>query len=113
MIGLLHLSLQAVSRNPSGCLHSLHRLCAKKHPAAYFHAQWPTYDESKLSSDIVELPVQIMGKVRGKIQVPNNASIEDIEQKALNHPHIASLIEGKTIRKVIVIQNQIINIVAN
>jgi len=74
---------------------------------------WPSFDETMLTSDVIELPVQIMGKVRGKIQVPADASQEDIEALAVQDEHIASLIEGKTIRKIIVVPQQIVNIVAN
>ncbi|MCH2146920.1 MAG: leucine--tRNA ligase [Phycisphaerales bacterium] len=74
---------------------------------------WPSFNEAMLTSDVIELPVQIMGKVRGKIEVPADASQEDIETLAVQDEHIASLIEGKTIRKIIVVPKQIVNIVAN
>tara|TARA_B100000579_G_C22508729_1_gene700451 strand:+ start:63 stop:593 length:531 start_codon:yes stop_codon:yes gene_type:complete len=74
---------------------------------------WPSFNEAMLTSDVIELPVQIMGKVRGKIEVPASASQEEIETLAVQDKHIASLIEGKTIRKIIVVPQQIVNIVAN
>ena len=74
---------------------------------------WPHFDEAILEADTAEIPVQIMGKVRGKIQVSANATEDEIEQAALMDNHIASLIEGKEVRKIIVVQNKIVNIVVN
>jgi leucyl-tRNA synthetase len=77
------------------------------------YAVWPTYDESKLVEDEVEIAIQIMGKVRAKINVPADASKEAQEQAALEEEKIKSYLEGKTIRKVIVVPGKLVNIVAN
>jgi leucyl-tRNA synthetase len=77
------------------------------------YAVWPTYDESKLVEDEVEIAIQIMGKVRAKINVPADASKEAQEQAALEDEKIKSYLEGKTIRKVIVVPGKLVNIVAN
>ena len=74
---------------------------------------WPTYDESKLVEDEVEIVVQVMGKVRAKINVPRDLTKEELEQVALKEKRIQSWIEGKTIRKVIVVPGKLVNIVAN
>lgn len=74
---------------------------------------WPSFDANQLETDVVEIPVQIMGKVRGRISVPSNANAEEIEKFALQDSHICELLEGLTVRKIIVVPNQIINIVAN
>jgi leucyl-tRNA synthetase len=76
-------------------------------------ATWPTFDPALLVADELELPVQIMGKVRGRVTVPNNASNEEVEKIALENQIISGLLEGLTIRKVIIVPNKIINIVAN
>ncbi len=76
-------------------------------------SSWPGYDESMLVDDEVEIPVQIMGKVRSKIRVPADADAETIEKAALADGKIASLLEGKTVRKVIVVPGRMVNIVAN
>ncbi|HHN77654.1 MAG TPA: hypothetical protein ENK11_03130, partial [Phycisphaerales bacterium] len=76
-------------------------------------SSWPGYDESMLVDDEVEIPVQIMGKVRSKIRVPADADAETIEKAALADEKIASLLEGKTVRKVIVVPGRMVNIVAN
>lgn len=74
---------------------------------------WPTYDEAALVLDEVEIAVQINGKVRDKLVVSTSASREEIEKQALSTDRIQSLIEGKTVRKVIVVPGKLVNIVAN
>jgi leucyl-tRNA synthetase len=59
------------------------------------------------------MPVQIMGKVRGRISVPAGANSKEVEDIALQDEQIATLLENVTVRKVIVVPNKIINIVAN
>jgi leucyl-tRNA synthetase len=76
-------------------------------------SQWPVFDEAMLTSSTVELPVQIMGKVRGKITIPAEANAEEIEQSALQDERIKECLEGLTVRKIIVVPGKIINIVAN
>ena len=73
---------------------------------------WPTYDESKLVQSTNKIAVQICGKVRDVIEVSVNASEKEIEETALAHPGIVSRLEGKTIKKIIVIKGKIVNIVA-
>ncbi len=83
------------------------------HAASLAHEPWPTYDESMITEDQVELPVQIGGKVRGKVTVPADADAAQIEQAALADEKIKAALAGKTIRKVVVVPGKIINIVAN
>lgn len=75
-----------------------------------YEAKWPEYDESALTAAMVELGVQVNGKVRARIQVAADASKEEIERAALDSADVAPFIEGKTVRKVIVVKN-IVNIV--
>jgi leucyl-tRNA synthetase len=75
------------------------------------YAQWPTYDEAALVQNKVEIVVQINGKVRAKFEADKDADQAVLEQKAKELPNIASMMEGKTVRKVIVIPNKIVNIV--
>ena len=74
-------------------------------------AKWPEYDESKTSDDTLEMPVQINGKVRSVINVPREASKEDILAMAKADEKVATAIDGKTIVKEIVVPTKIINIV--
>ncbi|MCM3086342.1 leucine--tRNA ligase [Bhargavaea ginsengi] len=73
---------------------------------------WPTYDESKLVDDEVEIAVQINGKVRSKVVVPADVTKEDLEAAALAEPRVKELTEGKDIKKVIAIPGRLVNIVA-
>ncbi|WJX04658.1 leucine--tRNA ligase [Bacillus cereus] len=75
------------------------------------YASWPTFDESKLVEDEVEIVVQVMGKVRAKLIMSKDASKEEMEQLALEA--IQDQIEGKTVRKVIVVPGKLVNVVAN
>jgi leucyl-tRNA synthetase len=74
--------------------------------------QWPTFDPKLLVADVVEMPVQIMGKVRGRISVPAGASDNEVERIAVEDEQIKLLLENLTVQKVVVVQNKIINIVA-
>ena len=74
-------------------------------------ASWPTYDEAKTVDQTVELPIQINGKVRGKVELPLNADRDTALAIAKAVPAVASFIEGKTLVKEIVVPNKIINIV--
>ncbi len=76
-------------------------------------SEWPSFDPAQLVEDELELPVQIMGKVRGRVTVPANASNEVVEGVALQDPIISELLANLTIKKVIIVPNKIINIVAN
>lgn len=72
---------------------------------------WPSYDEKKLVKDEFEMPVQINGKVRGKVIMPINANKDDAIEAAKNDSNIASHIADKEIRKIIYVPGKILNIV--
>ena len=74
-------------------------------------ARWPIYDEDKLSFDSFEMPVQINGKVRGKVLMANDAIKDDAIKAASEDSNIKSYIEGKEIRKIIYVPGKILNIV--
>ncbi|PEZ08958.1 leucine--tRNA ligase [Bacillus sp. AFS018417] len=81
------------------------------HNETITYVSWPTFDESKLVEDEVEIVVQVMGKVRAKLTMKKDASKEEMEQLAIEA--IKEQIEGKTVRKVIVVPGKLVNIVAN
>ena len=83
------------------------------HDETITYAQWPEFDESKLVDDEVQVVVQVNGKVRSHIKVAADASKEDTQEVAMNDEKIKESIEGKTVRKVIVVPGKIVNIVAN
>ncbi|MGX7245356.1 leucine--tRNA ligase [Enterococcus quebecensis] len=74
---------------------------------------WPTFDEAALIEDEVEVVFQVNGKVRAKLNIARGLSKEELEEKALAAEEIQSFIEGKTVRKVIVVPDKLVNIVAN
>lgn len=74
-------------------------------------AQWPSYDESRLQSEIIEMPVQINGKVRSKIMISPDAEEEQIRLAAREDAVIGKLLEGKEIKKLIYVKGKILNIV--
>jgi leucyl-tRNA synthetase len=75
--------------------------------------KWPLCDESALKRDEIELVVQVNGKLRSKINVAANADNDSIQAMALADEKIVTNIEGKTVRKVIVVPGRLVNIVAN
>ncbi len=81
------------------------------HEGTLSYEQWPTYDESKLVDDEVEVAVQVAGKVRAKIVVAKDASKEDIEKVALADEKVQEYMAGKDLVKVIVIPGKLVNIV--
>ncbi|WP_284141489.1 leucine--tRNA ligase [Virgibacillus sp. LDC-1] len=83
------------------------------HTSSITYEQWPTYDSSKLVEDEVEVVIQVMGKVRSKMHVAKDISKEALEKKALEDETIQEWLDGKTIRKVIVVPGKLVNIVAN
>lgn len=72
---------------------------------------WPKYDENKFVKNVVDIMIQINGKVRGSLKCPVNTSDSDIQNTATQSPEIKKWIEGKVIKKVIIIKGKLINIV--
>ncbi len=77
------------------------------------YESWPKYDESKLVMEHVTIVVQVNGKVRAKFDYDKDAANEAVQEAALAQDSLKPFLEGKTIRKVIVVPNKIVNIVAN
>lgn len=72
---------------------------------------WPSYDEDKLVLDEFEMPVQVNGKMRGKVLMAMDASEDDAIAAAKSDNNISSHLEGKEIRKIIYVPGKILNIV--
>ena len=81
------------------------------HSDAVIDVSWPKSDESALVKDTIELVVQVNGKLRGKIAVPVEASKAEIETQAQADENVLRFIEGKEIRKIIVVPGRLVNIV--
>ena len=81
------------------------------HSDTITYEAWPTYDESKLVDDEINLPVQVNGKVRATIKIPVDATQEQIKELAHQAENVQAHLEGKTIVKEIYIKGKIYNIV--
>ena len=75
-------------------------------------SQWPEYEESKTVEDSIEIGVQVNGKVRGTIVIPNGCAKEEALDLAKKDERVASFLEGKTLVKEIYVPNKIVNFVA-
>lgn len=75
-------------------------------------APWPEVNESALEVDEVKYVIQVNGKLRGQIMIPTEASREDIEKTVLAHPDVQRFVGDATVRKVIVVPNKLVNVVA-
>ena len=74
---------------------------------------WPIADESALSSDQMELVIQVNGKLRAHITVASNAPKKMVEMTALNNKNVQRFINGKKVRKLIVVPDKLVNIVVD
>jgi leucyl-tRNA synthetase len=75
-------------------------------------APWPSPEAALVAENVVTLPVQVNGKRRGEIQVPKGSAEDDVRALALGHEQVAAFLKGLTVRKVIVVPDRIVNIVA-
>ncbi|GGI31753.1 leucyl-tRNA synthetase [Staphylococcus chromogenes] len=82
------------------------------HEGTITYQPWPSYDAELLEGDVVEIVVQVNGKVRAKLEIPKNASKEEMEQFAFENENVQQAIEGKDIKKVIAVPQKLVNIVA-
>ena len=83
------------------------------HDDTITYATWPTYDESKLVEDTVQIVLQVNGKVRSHAEVAKDMGKDELEKLALADEKIQEFTAGKTVRKVIAIPGKLVNVVAN
>lgn len=76
-----------------------------------FRQSWPSFDEELAREEEAELPVQVNGKLRGRIRIPFGASKEVSEKRAVEDEKIQPFLAGKQIVKIIVIPDKLVNIV--
>jgi leucyl-tRNA synthetase len=81
------------------------------HKDTLAYTAWPEYDEALTQDATIEIPVQIRGKVRSRIQVPAGISKSDLEQAAKDDDKIAELLAGKEVIKTIVVPGRLVNFV--
>lgn len=85
--------------------------CQLGYPYSIFNQKWPQYDPTALIKEVIELGIQVNGKVRGRIEIPSGLAPKEIEAIILSDAKMQAYWEGKTVKKVIIIQNRIANIV--
>jgi leucyl-tRNA synthetase len=81
------------------------------HAGTLAYEPWPSYDEALTRADEIEVPVQINGRLRSKIMVPADTDVATLKSLALADERVRSLIDGKQVRKVIVVPKKLVNIV--
>jgi leucyl-tRNA synthetase len=81
------------------------------HRESTFRLAWPTPDPKGLLREEFELVLQVNGKVRGKAQVPVDASEDELRRIALTHERVRVYTEGKAVKKVIVVPRKLVNVV--
>jgi leucyl-tRNA synthetase len=81
------------------------------HDSTLAYHPWPVYDEAMTKQSEIEIPLQVNGKVRGKVIVPAGSTVAELEAAARGHERLADLLEGKEIVKVIVIAGRMVNFV--
>ncbi|HMV71180.1 MAG TPA: class I tRNA ligase family protein, partial [Pseudomonadales bacterium] len=93
--------------------HACHALWqALGHTDAVIDAPWPRVEESALRRTTIELVLQVNGKLRARIDVPADAPHAELERLALADPQVQRFIDGKPVRKVIVVPGKLVNVVS-
>jgi leucyl-tRNA synthetase len=91
----------------------LHGTRNTQHVPTIAYAAWPKFDPALLVEDTLEIPVQVNGKLRDVIKVTATATQADLEAIAKASEKVKQFLEGKTIRKIIVLPKKLVNIVAS
>jgi leucyl-tRNA synthetase len=81
------------------------------HEGTLAYEKWPEFDASALVEDEIEIPVQVLGKLRGRVRVSANATAAEMEEAAKADADVAKFLEGKTIVKVIAVPKRMVNFV--
>jgi leucyl-tRNA synthetase len=81
------------------------------HQTSIFKASWPSFDVAKAAAGEVEIAVQVNGKLRGRLTVPRGLREEDVKARALADDGVKKFVDGKPIRKVIYVQDRLLNLV--
>ena len=82
------------------------------HNKTLAYEPWPTYDPSKLDVNTCKMAVSVNGKVRGTIEIEKGSSDEAVKEAAFKLDGVIRHTEGKEIKKIIIIKDKIVNIVA-
>ena len=77
------------------------------------YAPWPTWDDSALAQELIEVAVQVSGKLRAKLRVPPDTGKEELQALAMADPNVQRHLQGKTLHKVIVVPGRLVSVVAS
>jgi leucyl-tRNA synthetase len=92
--------------------HTCHALWqALGHHDALIDRAWPQPDASALVKDVIEVVIQVNGKLRGRVSVPAAAEEATIREAALADSNVQKWLEGKAVKKVIVVKGKLVNVV--
>lgn len=83
------------------------------HNSSIVFEEWPLYDESKMQKSSVTVVIQVLSKIRAKVDMPAGLSESEVLEIAKSEPNVQKFIEGKQIRKIIFVQDKLINLIAN
>ncbi|MCA5587840.1 leucine--tRNA ligase [Finegoldia magna] len=94
------------------CPHITEEIWQRMGYEGYVHeASWPKYDESKTILDVIELPIQVNGKLRATVEISRDASEDEVFEKAIADDVVAKYLEGKNVVKKIYVKGRIFNII--
>ena len=96
----------------TGSPHICHELWAVLgHETAVVDEVWPIFDELALEQEMIEIVVQVNGKLRGRVSVAADADLDQVAAVALADENVRRFIDGKEVRKQIVVPGRLVNIV--
>ena len=94
------------------CPHITEEIWQRMGYEGYVHeASWPEYDESKTILDVIELPIQVNGKLRTTVEIGRDASKDEVFEKAIKDDVVEKYLEGKNVVKKIYVKGRIFNII--
>lgn len=94
------------------CPHITEEIWKRMGYEGYVHeSSWPEYDESKTILDVIELPIQVNGKLRATVEINREASEDEVYEKAVKDDVVAKYLEGKNVVKKIYVKGRIFNII--
>ncbi len=81
------------------------------HDKTLAYEPWPAYDPNALVENEIEIPVQVLGKLRGRVTVAADATPAQMEEAARANPDVAKFLAGKTVVKVVAVPKRLVNFV--
>jgi leucyl-tRNA synthetase len=81
------------------------------HPASVANVAWPTFDDALTIDDVLEIAVQVNGKVRGRAALPRDATEDAARQAALSDPNVTKFMAGKALKKLVYVPGKILNFI--